>query len=528
MNASPVSAMDLSRRKHAVFEGSSVIALSAILLCWGLARPWIGHHDSNGGFYSMGATQALRHGFLTTKFAHVRNGGPQTPGHFDFFFHHPHMIIWWTAAFQSALDSREWAVRLSSIIPMSLASWMLWLIGRRFSPTRSYALALGVGAAMMPLFAYFGRHPECMNLVHPLLLFGFYAYDRWICDNFAPRRFLIFAAVLFLGCQTEWLMYLLAPSLWAVHVFRRRPKLSWLTWLCVMHLAFFGLYLLHAWWALGTDGWTQLLEGLRTRTVGENTGPGGIYLLLARMVAFKVAMWVTVPLVLLAMVGLWIRGKGHGHACSTLDDIVMALIIISAIWILALPRNIIPHEFMLYPVGLLILILAVDGLWTLASNPRLPFRTAAAVLATLYIAQAGFVLAYNHSEARQQGYILTHDFCKAVATTTRFEDAIATPLNVTDLLAAYYADRYLMSSITSMNQLHLREAQTNRRARYWVIGIQEELVEKHPYYRAAMQSGTLPGVFSAHAPEVLSLQRQYRMIRIHGFRLFDLIPPVKP
>src|SRR3990167_9954716 len=70
----------------------TILVLAAALLSVNLDKPFIGHHDWNGAWYSNFARNFMRYGLWQTKFGQVMNYDLISPNEFQYFTHYPPLL----------------------------------------------------------------------------------------------------------------------------------------------------------------------------------------------------------------------------------------------------------------------------------------------------------------------------------------------------------------------------------------------------------------------------------------------------
>jgi hypothetical protein len=155
-----------------------------ILLSYGMARPWVAHHDFNGAVYSGFARVIARHGVVETAGGQYWTGGSVFNDGAERYCHHPPGLSWLVALSFSVLGAREAAARLVPIA-CSLAGLAFWLVRLRATEGNACAGgALGVALAC-PGLIYFGRMVNFEPVIVGLALVFYAMLDcrpgtRWV------------------------------------------------------------------------------------------------------------------------------------------------------------------------------------------------------------------------------------------------------------------------------------------------------------------------------------------------------------
>lgn len=214
-----------------------------IFLPW-INRPFTGHHDFTGAFYSQMARNYLRYGLITTKLGQVTNFGETTPEQFSYHTHHPPMIPLLVAMSYGIFGEREWAARL---IPLLFALGATYVLFRFIADHVSITLATvaTILTISSPLFVYTAILPEYEAAALFLILLQFYSFYQLTekGDKFWKVVFFI-AAVL--GFITAWVTYFAIPLLTINELLKKRTTyLSTLLVGIVLATGFFGLHVAH-------------------------------------------------------------------------------------------------------------------------------------------------------------------------------------------------------------------------------------------------------------------------------------------
>lgn len=151
----------------------SLLLLTFFLLTIRLDSPWTGHHDENGSWISSGVRNYALYGAAELGYMQVINRGPATPDTYDYYVHHPPLIVWTGQALTEVAgrhdDGRphEAVIRLVSIYATMISVVALYVLARRLYGVRS-ALWITALYALTPMMLYFGRMPN-----HEPLALGF-------------------------------------------------------------------------------------------------------------------------------------------------------------------------------------------------------------------------------------------------------------------------------------------------------------------------------------------------------------------
>src|SRR3989344_301504 len=160
-----------------------------VLLTLGITKPFIGHHDWNGVFYSSIARNYLKHGFET------KLGQMTSPG--NFYTHYPPLFTWLLAADFKLLGVNDITARLLPLTLTILSFILLIKITDSVIP-----LLLG----LTPMIRYFSHMPSQEALMVFLAILTVYWYKK-------RNSKAIFITAATLG-WSGWAGYFLLPLLW--------------------------------------------------------------------------------------------------------------------------------------------------------------------------------------------------------------------------------------------------------------------------------------------------------------------------
>ncbi|MBU1322616.1 hypothetical protein KKE48_04315 [Patescibacteria group bacterium] len=199
-----------------------------------LAKPFIGHHDWNGVFYSNIARNYLRFGLLETKLGQMT--GPDS-----FYTHYPPLFpLTLTAAFKVFGVSDV----VGRLVPVGLtiaAIFLLYLISRSW---------VVIAVALTPMLRYFSQMPSQEPLIIFLTLLSFYFFRKKNRPGF-------YISVILNGLS-GWAGYFFYPLLFFLN---RR----WAIKACLLLVATFSLHLLHTYLLTGSFSGGGIFDALLLR-----------------------------------------------------------------------------------------------------------------------------------------------------------------------------------------------------------------------------------------------------------------------
>jgi hypothetical protein len=265
---------NLSRRSVA---RAAVLAGSALLLCRGIATPFVGWHEMNSAMYSQFARNHLQYGLAYTKLYCTWGDTATPPPAPERYLNHPPLIALWTAVPLALLGDHEWAARL---VPIASTLGSVFLLMRIVEGLGGPLLGVLAGFffALLPLTAYFGRmidHVAPVQLFSLLMLHGYVQWTGLYPGGRRPRLGAFwYATGAVLGIGTGWAAVLPALLLCGWHglrVARGSGEARLLPWLAGAPAAALAAVVLHI---LAGCGWdlTMLPALFAGRSLG---GAGG-------------------------------------------------------------------------------------------------------------------------------------------------------------------------------------------------------------------------------------------------------------
>ena len=211
-----------------------ILILLALILTDHLAKPFIGHHDWNGVFYSQIARNYLRFGLLETKLGQLT--GPNS-----FYTHYPPLFPLTLAAAFKVFGISDLVSRL---VPVGLTIAGLLVLYRISS---SWVV---IAVALTPMLRYFGQMPSQEPLIIFLTLLSFYFFRK-------KNRVGFYLSVILNGLS-GWAGYFFYPLLFFLN---RR----WAIKACLLLVMTFFLHLLHVYILTGSFSGGGIFDALLLR-----------------------------------------------------------------------------------------------------------------------------------------------------------------------------------------------------------------------------------------------------------------------
>lgn len=242
-----------------------ILIFASILLSINLDKPFIGHHDWNGVWYSNFARNFVRYGLIETKFGQVLNYDFVESQNFVYSTHYPPIMPIFIAVSFKVFGIHEWSARIVPLIFSLGTITMVYSLGYKFFNPKVAVLAAAF-LTILPIVIYFGKIPVHEVLVLPFVLFSIFLYFDFFKDP-TRQNFLKLILCLILSHLVHWSGYFVTP-LFALHFLMfSKDKKKWaiaIFFLLLSMLLFF-LHLAHVFWLTGTFFGGGLLDILLDR-----------------------------------------------------------------------------------------------------------------------------------------------------------------------------------------------------------------------------------------------------------------------
>lgn len=207
------------------------IALLFILLAsWGLMLinidlPWWEQGSDNGAWISGAVRNYERYGALDIGFVQILNYEPATPDTYDYYMHHPPMIVWQTYLTSQFFGFHEASFRYLATIMTLISSTAMYVLIRRLTRNESQALWGTAIYALTPMMLFYGRMP---NHEAPALAFVLLLLAVLVNLSYRVTRYRVLAilGLIFLCAWTAWavLIFIGLAGFWLLWL---SPKRNW-------------------------------------------------------------------------------------------------------------------------------------------------------------------------------------------------------------------------------------------------------------------------------------------------------------
>lgn len=205
-----------------------LLVLWALLLLF-VNSPWLGHHDANGVWLGSAARNLRVYGPAQITLVPLLNRAPIPPDLPNYYVHHPPLVVWITALFETIFGVREMSARLVSIFSSMVSVAAFYVLCRRLYGY-THGLVCAALYALTPMIIYFGRMPNHEPLSLAFLMLFAAVFVGWVQQPIS-RRWWTMAALAFAAVWTAWaslfvLLALCVFGLWAAKPAQRRPLLA--------------------------------------------------------------------------------------------------------------------------------------------------------------------------------------------------------------------------------------------------------------------------------------------------------------
>lgn len=205
-------------------------------------RPFIGHHDWNGVFYSQISRNFLDYGYWFTKFGQMTG-----PGHF--YTHYPPLFTWLLSLWFRLFGVSDVSARLMTLVFYLAGIFLLYKICLALKLKSAAALASCL-VVLTPMFRYFSRMPSQEAIILFFTLLSLYFF---LTKN---KRMFYFSVIA--NGLSGWAGYFFYPLLW---FYDRRMAVKAAL---ILAMIFF-LHLAHVYWLTGEIGGGGIFDALLLR-----------------------------------------------------------------------------------------------------------------------------------------------------------------------------------------------------------------------------------------------------------------------
>ena len=218
-----------------------ILIFAAFLLSLNIEKPFYGHHDWNGLWYSTIARNFLRYGVFATKFGSVLNQDFVTPQEFQYFTHYTPVFPLLLALAFKIFGVFEASARSLSILFSLFTLVLIYILGTKIFE-RGIGLTAAAFASVMPIFIYFGKMPVHDVLVLPMILLTIIAYYDYLKSPKTGNLIRLLLA-LALAQFIHWAAYFLSIILFIhwLSFYKSKDRLK----AFIFPLISLGLFLLH-------------------------------------------------------------------------------------------------------------------------------------------------------------------------------------------------------------------------------------------------------------------------------------------
>jgi len=213
-------------------------------------KPFIGHHDWNGVFYSNIARNYLRLGLVKTGLGQVTDFGVVTQPQ-GFYTHYPPLLTLIMAGWFKIFGVGDWQARMVALM-ITLGSLLVLVRLFNYLKFKPWAVLAGLAVGLTPMWRYFSLMPSQEALIVFFSLLSVLAFLK-------QQKRLFYLSVVLNGLS-GWAGYWLYPWLFLLN--KRR---SWLIKAGLILAVIFLAHLAHTYFLTGSIIGGGLLEALLLR-----------------------------------------------------------------------------------------------------------------------------------------------------------------------------------------------------------------------------------------------------------------------
>jgi len=240
-----------------------IAIVSSLVLSPNLQKPFIGHHDWNGVYYSNIARNYLRLGLIKTKLGQVTNSGIQTPSSLNYYTHYPPLM-----PLLLALDFRLLGISdiTARLFPVSLTVLSLLTIFRITQKLKLKTLT-GLSSILIiftPMIRYFSHMPSQETLMVFLSIFSVSLYISLLTNPKPKHKYELYLAA-FLNGLSGWAGYFVYPLLLIHSRFFRKKTFPIIRNTIFILFFTFAIHLTHTYILTGSITGGGLIDALLLR-----------------------------------------------------------------------------------------------------------------------------------------------------------------------------------------------------------------------------------------------------------------------
>lgn len=272
------SLLEKARQHYFLFL---IVIFAAILLSVNLNKPFIGHHDWNGAWYSNFARNYLRYGYWQTKFGQVLTVdytraenfalGPQSEAQrtrtasFAYNTHYPPTLPILISVSFRTFGVREWSARLVPALSSLATIAAIYIIGVKFFNLKTAIFSSAI-STVLPITIYFGKMPVHEVIVLPFVLLNVILYFNYYQKQ-NLKNFLLLIATLTVTHLIHWSAYFVTPIFFAHYLIASQNprRLLFASSFILLSILMFFLYLMYTFWLTGSVAGGGLFDILLDR-----------------------------------------------------------------------------------------------------------------------------------------------------------------------------------------------------------------------------------------------------------------------
>src|SRR3990167_3915234 len=229
----------------------TILVLAAALLSVNLDKPFIGHHDWNGAWYSNFARNFVKYGLWQTKFGSVMNIDYVGSDNFRYFSHYPPLLPILIFFSFKIFGIYELSARIVPLIFSLGTIILIYWMGIKFFNKQVAILASAI-STVLPIVIYFGKMPVQEVLVIAPVLLSVVFYFNYFENHNQMNLFKLILSLVF-SHLINWPGYYITPLFFFHYMIFARHKNKFRLALIfpLISLLMFCLHIAHVIWLTG-------------------------------------------------------------------------------------------------------------------------------------------------------------------------------------------------------------------------------------------------------------------------------------
>lgn len=435
-----------------------ILIYSTIMFSINLNKPFIGHHDWNGAWYSNIARNFLRYGLISTKFGSVINVDIVNSSSFGYFTHYPPLLPIFLYFSFKIFGIHEWSARLVPIIFSLFTIVMVYLLALKFFDKKTATLSAAL-SSVIPITVYFAKMPVQEVVVLAPILLSIYFYFEFFNAPTGKNLIKLILSLIF-SHLINWPGYYVTP-LFFLHFLifsktKNRFKIAAI--FPALSILMFTMHLLHVLLLTGKFFGGDLFGAFLYRLNVSEKPLGYTTLNFIKLQAHLLAVYFTRPVLIFSLLSaVWLLIHAKRNSISPKVQFLAMLAIFGATHNLAFRNMAFIHDYMIIYIWPFMVISASFGFFTLTSKlkikPALQIILSLVLLVLIATERQQFLKVLLATNGLEPGRIIgnyinkhTKSGEKTLILSTDFKQYFEVPV-------AFYSDRNVNYQVTTTQNL---------------------------------------------------------------------------